>query len=210
MIYHTHNETLEWSSCSGLGIMVPVVLPYLGVKSGDKCSHSITADTSKVSWMRWFHLFNSNLISASSLQCFGHYDPSARILGCEKWGQGEPLCHRQHIKSQLEEMVPLVQLRCIYLKTYRDMSPRQDIFLPDISRHMQNMATYATCHDKDRYNLVVQFQSHQCIIIYHSHNETLERSSCTGLGIMYPVWAYLGVKSEAKGRGVVLDLSYSG
>ena len=66
IIYHTHNETSEWSSCSDLGFMVPV-LTYLGVKSGHNGSNSVTADTSKVSWRRWFHLFYSNLISASAL-----------------------------------------------------------------------------------------------------------------------------------------------
>ena len=42
----------------------------------------------------------------------------------------------------------------------------------------------------------VGFQSQQCIIIYHTHNETLEWSSCSGLVVMVPVITDFGLESR--------------
>ena len=36
---------------------------------------------------------------------------------------------------------------------------------------------------------LVRFQSQQCIIIHHTHNESLEWSSCSGFSVMVPLLA---------------------
>ena len=65
IIHHTHNESLEWSSSSGLGIMVQL-LAYFGMKGWGKYATASTASTTKVSWWRCFQWIDSNLDSASS------------------------------------------------------------------------------------------------------------------------------------------------
>ena len=42
---------------------------------------------------------------------------------------------------------------------------------------------------------LVRFQSQQCIIIHHTHNDLLEWSGCSGLGVMDSVLTYFGGKS---------------
>ena len=42
---------------------------------------------------------------------------------------------------------------------------------------------------------LVRFQSQQCIIIHHTHNEQLVWSRCSGLGIMVQALTYFGLMS---------------
>ena len=63
IIHHTHNESLEWSSSSGLGIMVQL-LAYFGMKGLGKYATASTASMTKVSWWRCFQWIDSNMDSA--------------------------------------------------------------------------------------------------------------------------------------------------
>mgnify|MGYP002793760087 CR=1 FL=1 len=60
-----HNESLEWSSSSGLGIMVQFVA-YFGMKGWDKQATYSIASTPKAGLWRCFQWIDSNLDSASS------------------------------------------------------------------------------------------------------------------------------------------------
>eukprot|EP00956_Cyclotella_meneghiniana_P011902 scaffold16743_cov76-Cyclotella_meneghiniana.AAC.1 len=46
IIHHTHKESLEWSSCSGLGVMVSVLTDF-GMKRGDEIATFSPANDSK-------------------------------------------------------------------------------------------------------------------------------------------------------------------
>eukprot|EP00956_Cyclotella_meneghiniana_P024246 scaffold48464_cov58-Cyclotella_meneghiniana.AAC.1 len=48
IIHHTHNESLEWSSSSGWGVMVQL-LAYFGMKGWNRCATLSTANTAQKS-----------------------------------------------------------------------------------------------------------------------------------------------------------------
>ena len=95
IIHHTHNESLEWSSCSGLTATV-LLLTRFGMRRGN----------------------TTNTIFLI-----------------------------QHLKSQLVEI----------------LAP-------------------------------IRFQSKQCIIIHHTHNESLEWSSCSGLAVTFTLLSHFGMR----------------
>eukprot|EP00956_Cyclotella_meneghiniana_P021887 scaffold40578_cov72-Cyclotella_meneghiniana.AAC.1 len=44
----------------------------------------------------------------------------------------------------------------------------------------------------------IRFQSQQCIIIHHTHNESLEWSRCSGLAVTVPILTHFGICIEGK------------
>eukprot|EP00956_Cyclotella_meneghiniana_P014208 scaffold21222_cov69-Cyclotella_meneghiniana.AAC.1 len=81
---------MEWSSCSGLGVMVPVLTDF-GKKRGDRIATLNTINDSKVSLWRCFHLFDSNLNSASSfiIPIRSHWNGPAAVFWA-LWFQCSP------------------------------------------------------------------------------------------------------------------------
>ena len=82
IIHHTHNESLEWSSSSGWGVMVQL-LAYFGMKGWDRYATLSTANTAKVGWWRCFQWMDSNLDSASSfiIPIMSHWNGPAQVVG---------------------------------------------------------------------------------------------------------------------------------
>ena len=65
IIHHTHNESLEWSRCSGLAVTVPILTNF-SMRIGNTSTTISSSSTEKVSWWRCLHQLDSNLNSASS------------------------------------------------------------------------------------------------------------------------------------------------
>ena len=85
IIYHTHNESaLEWSSCSGWGIMASVFTEIMMMKrdnQNDALSPSNNASKACCWWC--FHLLESNPNSASSfiIPIMSHWNGPAAVDG---------------------------------------------------------------------------------------------------------------------------------
>ena len=85
IIHHTHNESLEWSRCSGLAVTVPILTNF-SMRIGNTTTTISSSSTGKVSWWRCLHQLDSNLNSASSfiILIMSHWSGPAAVV----W----PLC----------------------------------------------------------------------------------------------------------------------
>ena len=131
------------------------------------------------------------------LKWLGRYGPIACILWYERLGQISRLFHCQHRKSRFVEMLPVDRFQstqCIIIHHTHNESLEWSsssgwVYYRPVAcilwyERLGQICHFVHCqHRKSRLVEMLPvdgFQSGQCIIIHHTHNESLEWSSSSG------------------------------